>query len=374
MVVPDEAKQVPNPDHYAIVIGIDGYVQLRPLHAAGKDAVLFMEWLIKPDGGGLPIANVALIQSRPELPQNPFEAQPTKIEIDNAITRLGIRTAIKEGRRRGKRLYFYFAGHGFGSSFDEVGMLMADAALDRLVSNIGLRNFRHYFRAAAAFNEVIFILDCCRDPMGNIQTFGPGFDLPEGVRAAADAVQDFVVLAAVYGAKAFEARKGITSERRGLLTSVLLEALEVPEATDALGRFTAATVRDYLRTRLPELARQTTTRKQDPSFDPDPLGEIVFATIPEDRLPRVRVRIVAPPGLGGDLVLTDRGKTEVERRRAADAVQGRPAWEVSLVRNRYYMLASSLSRLEVLPNIIDLTDVQDNLYIYEFKPGKSAKR
>jgi len=76
----------------------------------------------------------------------------------------------------------------------------------------------------------------------------------------------------------------------------------------------------------------------------------------------------------GDLVLWDRNKTEVERRLAADVVQDRPAWEVPLVRNRYYTLASSLSRPEVPPNTIDLSDVQDDLFTYEFQREKSAKR
>jgi len=52
-----------NPEDYAIVVGINYYPALRKLKAAEKDATLFAEWLMSPEGGGLPPDNVRLILS-----------------------------------------------------------------------------------------------------------------------------------------------------------------------------------------------------------------------------------------------------------------------------------------------------------------------
>src|SRR5882762_2214822 len=106
-----------NPDHYAIVIGIDGYSQLRRLRASEKDAKKFASWLKSDDGGGLPIENIYMILSPPDLPSNPFDARPVAYQIDDALTRIG----LTKGGWIGKRLYFYFAGHGFGPNFNDVG-------------------------------------------------------------------------------------------------------------------------------------------------------------------------------------------------------------------------------------------------------------
>src|SRR5215212_11472438 len=132
---------VRNPDHYAIVIGIDGYKQLRRLRAAGDDAQRFVAWLTCEDGGGLDPKNVKPILSPLVLPDDPLDAKPVLTEVTRALRDIG----VGRGTRIGQRLYFYFAGHGFGPTFDDVGLLLADAAMERLGSNIGLRPHRLFF-------------------------------------------------------------------------------------------------------------------------------------------------------------------------------------------------------------------------------------
>jgi uncharacterized caspase-like protein len=207
-----------NDQHFAIAIGIDTYPQLRRLTSSVKDAADFCEWLTSDDGGNLPDQNVKLIPSSPALPADPFDARPMQTEIDRALRDFG----VEQGTRVGQRLYFYFAGHGFGPSFDNIGMLMANAAMKRLY-NIGLRPYRNYFHESKRFDEVVFILDCCRDRDFSRETMAPGFDkdpAPDGRR-----VVDFVLMATAYGEKAFAPVDKPTNERRGLLTKAVLEGL-----------------------------------------------------------------------------------------------------------------------------------------------------
>jgi uncharacterized caspase-like protein len=367
--VPQDPEQYLNPDHYAIVIGIDGYSQLPRLRAAGKDATRFTEWLTSRNGGGVPPQNVQVVLSPPGPvdSSNTFIARPIADDIDRAMADIGIQRALSERSRIGKRLYFYFSGHGVGPAFDQVGMLMANASMDRLKSNIGLHEYREFFRNTAMFDEVVFILDCCRDSRVGIKTSEPGFD-GTGGWAAPDAVQDFVVFGGMYGEKAFQVWSSDINERRGLLTQAVLEALQKPDAADALGRFTASTLRDYVHERVPQLASEA-TMKQTPAFDLTQIRrEIVFGTIPADQLPRLRIRIVAPPGLTGELVLMDRGIREMERRPATSVTEDQPSWIVELVRNRRYTVEHTESGPNAPANTLDLRNAQGDPYVYIFKP------
>src|SRR4051812_47010439 len=180
-----------NPDHYAIVIGIDRYPQLPILEGPVSDATAFKDWLVSPDGGGLPEQNARLILTGAQT-NDPLDAQPVKVEIDRALRDFG----LERNKKIGKRLYFYFSGHGFGAKFDDVGMLMANASATRLGSNIGLRPFREFFNDFIFFDEIVYVLDCCRDNTQKSQTQGPDFTPIK--KALKGHAQEFVVLAAAY--------------------------------------------------------------------------------------------------------------------------------------------------------------------------------
>jgi hypothetical protein len=353
-----------NPDHYAIVIGIDTYPQLRPLRAAVRDAARFAEWLQSSDGGGLPPENVKLILSPPGTANQPLNASPVGRQVDLALQAMGIRAK----KPIGARLYFYFAGHGFGPSFDDVGMLWADAAEDYLSSNIGLRPCRVFFKDFRFFDEVLFILDCCRDPMGGIQPNGFGFTFARNETVAGSAVTDFVLMGAAYGEKAFQAVSTVTGERRGLLTEAVLNALEgnAPAAVDVRGRVTTASLAQYVGPRVQELAKQSKTPDdqklaQNPQvFPPD--REIVLVTFSQQLLQQkgfmVPVRITAPAGFGGDVILrtgsTDRAV--LAQRPAMEVTPDQPPWEVPLLRDSRYELEHTGRGLTMILDTTGKTD------------------
>jgi uncharacterized caspase-like protein len=345
-----------NDRHYAIAIGIDTYPSLRRLTASVRDATAFCEWLLSADGGNLPEQNLKFIPSLPKMPGDRFDARPIRLEIDRALRDFG----VEQNRRLGDRLYFYFAGHGFGPSFDNVGMLMANAAMGALTENIGLRPFRDYFYETKRFDEVVFLLDCCRDREFKDDTMPPGFD-KKLVAQDGKPVVDFVVMASSYGEKAFAPVERETNERRGLLTKALLEGLRgAPRAVDAEGRITATSLSQYLKERVPALAK-IEKLVQDAECPP-PTAEIVFRTLDPATLKRVRVHIVVPAEVGGEFVLRDGGRREVGRRNAEQARADNP-WTEDLLVNSRYELEHVDSDIAV---IIDPAKAKEEPYVFTF--------
>lgn len=334
-----------NDEDYAVVVGIDGYSQLRPLQAAREDADDFMNWLISPEGGGIPNTpdHIQIIKSPDALPDDPFFASPIKRDIDKALRDFGVRGEDRIGRR----LYFYFAGHGFGAEFDDVGMLMADAALNNL-ENVGLRPYRKLFFDRGPFDQVVFILDCCRDNNKKRKTGEPEQLDPKDPPPK---VTDFVVLAAAYGERAFEKDDDGTGERRGVLTKALLEALrgKYPEAIDNQNRVTTATLSQFVSSRMKQLTTDEKLR-QDPQFLSVPSPEIVFCTIDPALIPSRAMRVIAPNGLKGELILHDGDDKEVKRI-AADLATNDQPWEFTLpLRNSNFVVVHTESDAELLIN------------------------
>ena len=351
-----------NPTHYAIVIGIDKYSQLRVLSGSTGDAALFAIWLKADDGGGVPEENIEMVVSGGSFPQNPIDARPAVFQIDDALTKIGL---TKPGKI-GSRLYFYFAGHGFGPTFDDVGMLMANAAEERmgLGYNIGLRPFRRFLQQSEAFDEIIFILDCCRDPVITVNTYEPGIK-PGNVGNGTE-VRQVAVLAAEYGAKAFQKNNVGPDEPRGILTKALLQGLKNPNAADGLGRFTATSVFSYVRDLVPTLTTDPKLQ-QHPRVDPNPEPEIVFSTIPESLLERVNVEVSVDPKYTGTLILKDNNNQPIVKQPATGLTKASP-WRIILLRSRWYSLFHSNDGgvTTGAPQIIDLTQAT-NPYEFVFK-------
>ena len=122
-----------NDQDFAIIIGIDGYPQLPLLNGAHEDAMEFKKWLVSPDGGWLPDSdsNIQILLSPDGIVANPAKAFPKKDDIDIALDSFGLGNPNFEGRI-GRRLYFYFSGHGVGPNFDDVAILMANASINHL--------------------------------------------------------------------------------------------------------------------------------------------------------------------------------------------------------------------------------------------------
>ena len=327
-----------NDQDYAIIVGINGYSALTPLKGASADAVRFKNWLTSPDGGGLPDSdsNVRIILS-PEVPvSDPADGKPIKRDIDRAFRDFGL--AIDPDVPIGRRLYFYFSGHGVGPDVDDVAMLMADATPSQLNNNVGMGPYRTMLRRTGRFKEIVFILDCCRDAVRGVQSTEPAFtfaDLP----IPRHPVEDFIVLASNWGEKAFERPLTEAEERGrlGVLTDKILKGLSDPAAANADGQITSETLRLYVIKQMAELAQQTGV-DQSPDFMRPSKQEIVFRTLPPDQILKVRVRILALTRHTGDVVLRDGSFTELSRRSASLLTRDDQPWLEHLDRKSLYLV------------------------------------
>jgi hypothetical protein len=350
----------PITDQFAIAVGIDTYPSLRRLTSSVRDATGFLEWLTDEDGGNVDPANVKLIRSPKELVTDRFDARPIQSEIDRTLRDLG----AEAGQRIGKRLYFYFAGHGFGPAFDDVGMLMATASMNSLDDNIGLRDYRKYFHDTGLFDEVVYIIDCCRDSSKDtklVPTSRPRFTADAVANRVAH-VTDFLVLAAAYGEKAFAPVEVVDGERRGILTRAVLEALKGdPKALDPAGRVTAATLQVYVKDRVKVLADDANL-KQDPEIPLNP--DLILHQIDVSKLKKLKVRIIAHPTVTGELTIRDASDVTkvVARRAASQAVEAAP-WDIELLPNTRYQIGNPDSdRVEVL----DPSTAKEEPYVFRF--------
>lgn len=321
-----------NSEDFAVVIGINNYPFLNSLKAAESDAAAFHQWLIDPHGGALDPNHARRILSR-DYPapddQSPFNVRPLKNDVDDALVRFG----VHERKRVGRRFYFYFAGHGIGLSFDEVALLLSGAAPNILGNNIGLAAYRQYFRDAAPFDEVVILLDCCRD-LEERETAQPTpFKLRKWDERAPE-VQDFLALGARFGKKAFEPAEAATGENRGLFTKVLLDGLG-GAAADKKGDVTADTLRTYLKRQLPEYAKQF-GKNQKPDFEGN-ATDLLFCNVAHT-WPDVALDI--PSDWQGGVAVVDDEGNELCRNDAP----GRQ-WKVKLRKGKYDLRHAASGRL-----------------------------
>lgn len=105
-----------NDNDYAIVVGVRHYSGLPILSGPETDANNIYEWLLSDTGGGLPKANCHLFLST----ENPLSPIQDSIDICFGT----ILNEFQENHKEGRRLYFYFSGHGLGVEFDDTALVL----------------------------------------------------------------------------------------------------------------------------------------------------------------------------------------------------------------------------------------------------------
>jgi hypothetical protein len=339
---------VPNPEDFAIVIGINHYPQVQPLlQSAEEDARRFALWLLDPEGGGLDVANVHTLigQNYAEANQTlpPIACMPNQLIVDGALQLM----QADQKERVGRRLYFYFSGHGIGVGLNNVAMLLANAGEGRYhTCHIALEGYRDWLRDAAAFDELIFILDCCRNRENVLQTISPM--LPHFLRNPQfKDVKPLTVLATLDGDSAFEGADSDAEavQRRGLLTQALMEGLEKRLAVDSTGAVTAASLADWLKIRVPQLAQAKGLKQQ--AKVPDPPDLILVPPSPSAPVaqpvlvPQVTFTVTITPGRTGPMRLTRGSEPDkVEKHDAAVS-----PWVFFGPRNELYLIEHPASGL-----------------------------
>jgi Caspase domain len=212
---------------WAIVIGIDEYGDpgMRLL-AAVSDARRFRDWVLAPDGGGVPEDNLRLLLSpRPDDPApKPGQGVPeaTKDNIVTAINDL----VVAAGGQEAERLYFYFAGHGITARVanrDESALVTPGFDALHPDHSLAFRSIAEYFETTAFADQFLFV-DACRNIPWADREFEIGrWPVPRRRDPGAEPVQQFILYATSPGRTAAEV--GWPGEATGAFTGTLLEGL-----------------------------------------------------------------------------------------------------------------------------------------------------
>jgi hypothetical protein len=205
-------------DDFAIVIGIDHYPAFRPLQGAVADATAFRDWLCDPGGGGLAGHRIKLVTSSPT-------PSPLQKHVDDALEQL-IEDADQNGG--GRRLYFYFSGHGMAATnaIANVALLLADWSKKRARLGLSSQSYTNDLASYGLFEEVAVFLDCCRTE--SMPVVGMDCTLMPSVTTRKIATRNFVAYATEAGQSAFE--RPDSELWQGVFTRCLLGILKRTQA------------------------------------------------------------------------------------------------------------------------------------------------
>lgn len=292
-------------DH-AIVIGIQRYPGIEDLHGPCHDAVCMRDWLLRPDGGGLDEANLALSLTTDFDPPGPNDdARPILNDLLRLFRPHVERTAL--GGHEPGRLFLYVAGHGFADpqQLDAAGLFTANARFfDPL--HLAVTAYAEWFHRNWAFDEIIAVMDCCRST-NPFQAVATAMLPRTNGHARAPEVRTFYAFATGWGQLARE--REIDGQHRGIFTTAFLDALD-HAAPDAQGRVTGSLVKNYIHNAIGGFAGDV--RIDPPDIRVDTAREVVFARRAAPA--GMDVAFVPPAGrAGAGFVITDGAFTEVHR-------------------------------------------------------------
>jgi hypothetical protein len=217
-----------NDRDWAIVVGIRSYIEptLQGLEGPENDARDFFEWVTSADGGGVPAAQAKLIlSSQFTAPDVNPTAETIHAWFDYLAT---VDEEFKQKQRRrgafGRRLWIFFAGHGFAPDIDDklTALLTAEAtagAFDR--SHVIVSKLADFCQTQQYFDEIFMFADCCRTRLPVTQL---NVKRPKKVSSDADSVRTFYAYGARIGKESRE-WKADGKTPRGVFTMTLMEGL-----------------------------------------------------------------------------------------------------------------------------------------------------
>lgn len=332
----------------AIVVGIQCYPGIGMLDGPDNDAHDFCDWLTAENGGGLKPKNVKLIvtPTKKMAVKKAEKAVPVYQQVQDEVNRL-IAEANKNPRKGddshkyiGRRLYLYFAGHGFAFREEGTALIMANAT-DMLLGAgyhwLGLRS-ANWFYQAGYFDEVVLLMDCCRSylpvpvPSWSLKDeFAPDYQTR---------VKIFFAYAAPYGKETVGVPDS-NGKVHGKFTTALLKGLRTFGNVPGSDIVTTDTLAAYIRTQLPELQQSDFT-----------LGSFNLAKISEPAA-QCQVTVHIPPqAIGKAIQVIDSSFNVVCR----DVTAG-PQWQVLLSKGFYLVQVLELGLQAKVP--VDSSEVLD---------------
>jgi len=287
-----------NDNDFGVVVGISQYPALGDLDGPVNDAINFYDWLVSPGRGGVPEENVKMILSPDPVPTKPMtrrNAIPTRDQIINAFEKI-LEREDKRGKV-GRRFYMYLAGHGFAPEVDDAALLMANAS-HRFLHSIPGRPYARWLRAAAKFDELVLLMDCCRDDYRNVPPQPPPWR--EEHSSDADEVKYFYVFATQTYQKAGEDTMPKIAKVQGIFTTAFLAGLKMAEP-DKEGNVWGESIEKYTINYMLHL--KPDGKYQEPEFVYEKTRDIVF--LQRDAPRKICARIHFKTVTSGKIIVID---------------------------------------------------------------------
>lgn len=239
----------------ALLIGINHYYGIVPLHGAKGDAADIKEWLVSQ--GVDPIEELVSPGG-----QDMYTATPKASDVDDWLDRLGAEAASVKRQNGdidvlfplGDRLYVFFAGHGYNSNTaGPTGVFPRTTTENWNVVPFGplLTTLKHL----AYFKEIVFIVDACREV--NLYALDPIWNRKPKPRVGHTEVKKMLIQAAESGEKTREidfGDKNSSEKIRGVLSQAFLAGVTGLAAEN--GQVTAEKLKGHIiaavKSKIPE--------------------------------------------------------------------------------------------------------------------------
>jgi|GEM_PF-1204727 len=236
-------------DDYAILVGISKYWDndyFPELKGPPNDLDLMTGWLTSPDGGNVNPEHITRISSPDNIKigANTDNFPPGYAEFFSAYKKL---VTDEKGtfKHFPSRLYLYFSGHGFCERISEnpQATLYAAMATPNMAENIAGTDYANKTKENAIFNEIVLIMDCCRDA----EFTRPIQKAPINISGNSNSsnVKLFCIYAAPKGGKAQERR--IDDKYYSLFTHAFFKAFsEVKPHSSPFDKITSTELKNHL--------------------------------------------------------------------------------------------------------------------------------
>lgn len=312
-------------DH-ALVVGISRYPRLAAegvaanLEGPDNDAEAVCNWLADPQGGRLPPENVLLVRSA-DLAAGATDPQPTCYAIQQKLEEIRAKTS----KRRGRRLYLFFAGHGFSPELEEAALFTAEASRSTPM-HVYAHAWLRWFRRAQRFEQSVLWVDACMnyEQTVPVQTVPIREELGTGVPGPA-----FIGVAAqTKSALELPMRDG---QVHGVFTWTLLKGLE-GAAANRRGRVTGESLRNFLHNAMADFLPAEAKKAASVDLQPFIRADEGIEFVRLESRPVCPVSLSIPAASAGQQLRIWSGAPH--RQIVGEALDG-PAWSGQLVRGLY---------------------------------------
>ena len=281
--------------HYAVVVGINRYPGLSDLAGARADAEAFAQWLEKPDGGGLPAANVKRVMATDQEEAtfgDPAGAKPVREQIEDALAdaALAARAAVQADPEVWERTRLLVRRRARACTGRRRGCSVPRECTRGCEPPPRARRISQVVTRCAHFREVIVFADCCRTRVSTIRALPPTLDeCPDPLENRQTTW--IVGFGSGLGDVTYE------DDARGHFTSALIEGLTNAKP-DETGAVTAAALAPYVKTAV---ADRTKSKRypQKAELYGDFSARVVFRTQPPPARATRQVTISFPQGYTG---------------------------------------------------------------------------